>query len=240
MLNIMICEDENIIRRRIEASLNEISIKNDIDIEVCLSTGDPFDIYNYATNHNCDVLLLDIDLKNDTMDGIKLGTELRKLDKNIIIVFISSRLEKIFECFTCNPFDFIPKPSINPHLEETILRIVENKLYAPHGNFVKIKNRIINLDEIIYIEKQLTKSVFYLTSNTTEIYVSFLQLADCLADNFLQINKSYIINTNYITDINTVKKEIRLKNSNVLNYSKKYILDIGRILNGRNNQNINN
>lgn len=240
MFNIIICEDENIIRRRIEASLKEISIKHDIDIEVSLSTNDPFETYNYVVNNKPDILLLDIDLKNDTMDGIKLGNDLRTIDKNIIIVFISSRLEKIFECFTCNPFDFIPKPSINPHLEETMLRIIENKLYAPHGNFVKIKNTIINLDEIICIEKQLAKSIFYSVSSYTEIYVSFVQLASCLSDNFFQINKSYIINKSFIVDINTVHKDIRLKNGQVLKYSTKYIKDIGGIFNGRCNQSINN
>lgn len=232
MFNIIICEDENIIRRRIEVSLKEISIKHDIDIEISLSTGDPIETYNYAVNNNVDILLLDIDLKDSTMDGIQLGNKLRAIDKNIVIVFVSSRLEKIFECFSCNPFDFIPKPSINPHLEETILRIIENKLYIPHGNFVKIKKNIVNLDEIIYIEKQASKSIFYSASGYTEIYISFVDLLDCLSDNFIQINKSYIVNKNFIVDINTLHKDIRLNNGQVFKYSTKFIKDIGGILNG--------
>lgn len=240
MFNIIICEDENVIRRKIEAALNEISIKHDIDIEVSLSTADPLEAYNYVVNKKTDILLLDIDLKDNTMDGIKLGNELRKIDKNIIIVFISSRLEKIFECFTCNPFDFIPKPSINPHLEETILRIMTNKLYVPHGNFIKIKNNVINTDEIIYIEKQLAKALFYSYSSCTEIYISFLQLLSCLPDNFIQINKSYIVNKLFIIDINTIEKNIYLKNGQVLKYSTKFIKDIGGILNAKNNESFNN
>ena len=233
MLNIIICEDENITRRRIEASLKEISIKHDLDIEISLSTDNPFDVYDYASKNKCDILLLDIDLKNDSMDGLELGNKLRTLDKNIIIVFISSRLEKIFACFTCNPFDFIPKPSINPHLEETILRIVENKLYTPHGHFVKIKNTVLNLDEIIYIEKQISKAIFYSQSTQTEIYISFIQLLDCLSDNFIQISKSFIINTDYIVDINISNKEITLNNGEVLKYSRKYANDMEEILNGK-------
>lgn len=240
MLNIIICEDEDIIRRRIEASLKQISIKHDLDIEINLSTGNPVDVYHYANKNKCDILLLDIDLKNNSMDGIKLGNALRKLDKNIIIVFISSRLEKIFECFSCNPFDFIPKPSITPHLEETILRIIENKLYTPHGNFIKIKNTVINLDNLIYIEKQLSKSIFYFEHDTIEIYISFTELTCCLPDNFLQINKSFIVNTNNITDINTTNRLVNLDNGQSYKYSKKYINDIGGFLNGENNRIINN
>ena len=240
MLNIIICEDEDITRRRIESSLHQISIKHDLDIEVNLSTKNPNDVYAYVEKNKCDILLLDIDLKSNSMNGIELGNKLRTLDKNIIIVFISSRLEKIFECFSCNPFDFIPKPSITPHLEETILRIIENKLYAPHGNFIKIKNIIINLDNLIYIEKQLSKSIFYFQHDTIEIYISFIELLYCLPDNFLQISKSFIINTNYITDININNKVINLNNGQSYKYSKKYINDIGGFLNGENNRIINN
>lgn len=239
MFNIIICEDENIIRRRIEASLREISLKHDIDIEVSLSTGDPFATYNYAKNNKTDLLLLDIDLKNDEINGIELGNKIREINKNVVIVFISSRLEKIFECFTCTPFDFIPKPSINPHLEETILRIIENRAHIPHGNFIKIKNTVVNLDEIIYIEKQLSKSVFYSKSDYTEIYVSFIQLLDCLPENFVQINKSFIVNIHFILDINITHKEIKLQNGQLLKYSSKFVDNIGGILNGRNNKNVN-
>lgn len=229
MLRVIICEDEEITRRRIQMSLENISIKHDIDIEVCLSTGNPFEVYDYASHNKTDILLLDIDLKNEKMDGLDLGNKLRTIEKNIIIVFISSRMEKILQVFSCNPFDFIPKPSINPHLEEVILRIMENKLYIPHGNFVKIKNVVVNLDEIVYIEKQLTKSIFHTTAKDIEIYVSFLQLLDCLTENFIQISKSFIVNKEYIVNVYERNKTVILKNNEELIYSRKYIDNIEKI-----------
>ena len=210
--------------------LGNISVKYDIDIEVNLSTENPVEVYNYACNNNVDVLLLDIDLKNDDMDGLQLGNKLRQIDKNVIIVFISSRMERILQVFSCNPFDFIPKPSIYPQLEEVILRIMKNKLYIPHGHFVKIKNEIVNLDEVIYIEKQLTKAVFYTTGGEIEIYVSFVQLLDCLTENFIQISKSFIVNKAYIVDVNVRSKQVILKNKKELVFSKKYIHDIDKVL----------
>lgn len=226
MLRIVICEDEEITRRRIQSMLGKISIKYDIDIEVCLSTADPVEVYNYTKENNIDILLLDIDLKNTNMDGLDLGNKLRQFDKNIIIVFISSRMERVLQVFSCNPFDFIPKPSIYPQLEEVILRIMKNKLYIPHGHFVKIKNEVINLDEIIYIEKQLTKAMFYTTGGQIQIYVSFVELLDLLTENFIQISKSFIVNKVYIVDINSKTRQIILNNKQELFFSKKYITDI--------------
>ncbi len=229
MLNIIICDDEEIIRKDVELSLKKISIKHDLDLKCVLSTGDPDKVYNYASENKTDILLLDIDLKTNHMDGIDLGNKLRKIDKNIIIVFLSSRMDKMPLSFTCNPFDFIPKPSINPHLEETLVRIHENKLHTPHGHFTKIKNAIINLDELIYVEKQVTKSIFYTTINTIELYISFLELLSCLTDNFIQISKSYIVNRNHIVCVHEKTKTIILKNKQELKYSTKFLPDLGGI-----------
>lgn len=234
-MNIVVCEDEEVIRKKVELHVNKLSLKSDTRFNIVLSTGDPDEVFEYINNNPVDTLILDIDLKRPDTDGIKLGNKLRELDKNIIIIFLSSRLERIFESFSCIPFDFVAKPSISPRLEEALVKIAEHKQHAPHGNFVKIKNNILNLDQVIYIEKQLSKSIFYTTGDTVEIYITFLELIDCLTENFVQISKSFIINKDYINSINESTKTISLRNGEKLKYSTKYIADIGGILNGSNN-----
>ena len=63
---------------------------------------------------------------------------------------------------------------------------------------------------------------------------------DCLSDNFIQIGKSFIINTDCIVDINISNKEITLNNGEVLKYSRKYANDMEEILNGKYINNVNN
>ena len=100
MIRVIICEDEEITRKRIALILDQISIKYDFDIDVCLSSGDPFEVYDYASENKVDILLLDIDLKNEKMDGLDLGNKLRQVDSNVIIVFISSRMERLLQVFS--------------------------------------------------------------------------------------------------------------------------------------------
>ena len=96
-MNIVVCEDEEIIRKKVELHVNKLSLKSDTRFNIVLSTGDPDEVFEYINNNPVDTLILDIDLKRPDTDGIKLGNKLRELDKNIIIIFLSSRLERIFE-----------------------------------------------------------------------------------------------------------------------------------------------
>lgn len=234
-MNIVVCEDEEVIRKKIQLHVNKLSLRSETTFNIVLSTGNPYEVFEYINNNPVDTLILDIDLKRPDMDGIKLGNKLRELDKNIIIIFLSSRLERIFESFSCIPFDFVAKPAISPRLEEALEKVAQHKQHAPHGNFVKIRNAILNLDQVVYIEKQLSKSIFYTTRNNVEIYITFLELINCLTVNFIQISKSFIINRDYIISINESTKTISLKNGENLKYSAKYVDDIGGILNGSNN-----
>lgn len=234
-MNIVVCEDEEVIRKKVQLHINKLSLKSDTRFNIVLSSGNPDEVFEYISNNPVDTLILDIDLKRPDTDGIKLGNKLRELDKNVIIIFLSSRLERIFESFSCIPFDFVAKPSISPRLEEALEKIAHHKQHAPHGNFVKIKNNILNLDQVIYIEKQLSKSIFYTTGELVEIYITFIDLINCLTENFIQISKSFIINKDYITSVNESTKTISLRNGEKLKYSAKYIKDLGGILNGSNN-----
>ena len=234
-MNIVVCEDEEVIRKKVQLHVNKLSLKSDTRFNIVLSSGNPDEVFEYISNNPVDTLILDIDLKRPDIDGIKLGNKLRELDKNVIIIFLSSRLERIFESFSCIPFDFVAKPSISPRLEEALEKIAHHKQHAPHGNFVKIKNNILNLDQVIYIEKQLSKSIFYTTGELVEIYITFIDLINCLTENFIQISKSFIINKDYITSVNESTKTISLRNGEKLKYSAKYIKDLGGILNGSNN-----
>lgn len=227
MLNIIICDDEEITRKRIANHLLKISNKHDLDINVPLSTHNPFSVLDFLKHNKADIILLDIDLKLDDYDGIKLSNDIRCFDSNIIIIFLSARMDKILNIFSCTPFDFIPKPSFYPQIEESILRAVNCKANIPHGKFIKIKNEVINSDEIIFIEKQLIKSIFVTNSNTFEIPISFIELLGCLPDNFVQIAKSYIVNKNYILSINESAKLITLINNSSLKFSNKFIHNLG-------------
>ena len=73
----------------------------------------------------------------------------------------------------------------------------------------------------------MTKSIFVTSNNLIEISISFIDLLNCLPDNFVQIAKSYIINKDFIISINDSKKTILFQNNSLLKYSNKFINNLG-------------
>ena len=98
-------------------------------------------------------------------------------------------------------FDYLSKPVCDERLEETILRLVEDRKNIGK-KFVKIdRNTIINANDINYIKKDGMKLIFCTANRNYEIYSSFSKIESCLPDNFIRCHKSYIINVNNIANL---------------------------------------
>ena len=63
MVNIIICEDNNKEREKIENILNSIIDKQEYDFKIVLSTNNPYYVKNYSLNHtdSINAYFIDID-----------------------------------------------------------------------------------------------------------------------------------------------------------------------------------
>lgn len=75
-----------------------------------------------SANNRYNLLFLDISMPN--LNGIELGKQLRKIADNVLIVFVSSHEELVFESFQVTPFRFIRKGHFYQDLEECIPAII--------------------------------------------------------------------------------------------------------------------
>lgn len=203
MLSFVLCDDNSSILDRLDKILNSIFIKHNIDAEVSYKATKPEDVLSYMKNNTVNVLFLDIDLKSN-MSGIDLASRIRKVNKQVYVIFTSAHLEYILIAYKCKTFDFIPKPISLERVEETILRLMDDINSGSKKNtFIRIdnKNTIINQDSINFIKKEGMKLVFYTDTRVYETYSSFNKIATELPKNFVRCHKSYIANINKITDI---------------------------------------
>ena len=94
MLNIIICEDDNYQREKIENIIRNQVIDLKIECKIDLSTSSPEVVINHL-NNNLDtsyIYFLDVELKA-SIDGIELGKIIRKYDSKGYIVFVTSHME---------------------------------------------------------------------------------------------------------------------------------------------------
>ena len=216
MLNFVLCDDNKMILNRLEKILESIFINNNIDAKVSYTSDNTDDLLNYIKSNHVDVLFLDIDLK-DKLNGIDIGSYIRKFDKNMYIIFMSAHLEYILLAYRCKTFDFIPKPITLERVKETILRLMDDlNDNNVESSFIRLntKNTIINKDNINFIKKDGMKVVFYTDSRAYETYSSFNKISNELPDNFVRCHKSFIANVDKICSVNSSDNSISFNNSN--------------------------
>ncbi len=97
-------------------------------------------------------------------------------------------------------FDYLSKPVCDERLEETILRLVEDRKNIGK-KFVKIdRNTIINANDINYIKKDGMKLISVLQTGTMK-YIVLFQNSKVACQTILLDAISYIINVNNIANL---------------------------------------
>ena len=209
MLNFVLCDDNEVILERLSKMLESLFIKHELNAQVGFTSTNPVDVLNYAKNNSITALFLDIDLKSD-LSGLDLAGKIREIDSNSYIIFTSAHLEYILTAYKYKTFDFLPKPITLERLEETFIRLVDD-INSENDNspYIKLNNKIVvKLDSIKFIKRDGMKLVFYTDGHIYEIYSSFAKIEKYLPKNFVRCHKSYIVNTNKITNIDTSKNII--------------------------------
>lgn len=203
MLNFVLCDDNPNILNRLEKMLESILINKNLFGQVVYSTTSPDNFLNYIQKNHFDVIILDIDLKSN-LSGIDLANIIRKGNKKAYIIFTTAHLEYLMVAYKFKTFDFLAKPITIERLEETIDRLFEDvsnqdNIFFKFGN----KNEYINTNDILFIQKQGKKAIFKTTYCDYEITSSFSNILNHLPKNFVRCHKSYIVNLNRISYINS-------------------------------------
>ena len=111
MLNFILCDDNQNILNRLEKILDTIFVKNNFDAEISLKTDDYNEVIEYINNNKVDVVLLDINLKSNKT-GLQVAEQIRKINKNIYIIFTTGHLEYAMVAYKYKTFDYIANLSV--------------------------------------------------------------------------------------------------------------------------------
>lgn len=206
MINIGICDDEQNVLKSISKILESCIINLDLDAEIVIQTTEQADIISAIKNKEIDILFLDIDFKNSERNGIKLAKELRALNSNFKLIFLTGHFEYSLLAYKCKTFDYVLKPITYQNLMPTVKRLKAD-LENDTSNFVKIsKNFSLRADEILFIERNKSKAIVYTLDNNYSSSYSLSSLLEELPSSFIRIHRSYIINQDKIKVIDRENK----------------------------------
>ena len=201
MIKIAIVEDEQLYAKQLHEYLRKYEKENGEAIEVTIySDGDQI-VEKYQSQY--DIILMDIEMK--FMDGMSAAEEIRKIDTEGVIIFITNMTQYAIRGYAVDALDYVLKPvsyfALSQRLNRAIgrMRKRESKMIM-----VNMKGGIVrlNIANIYYIESQGHTLILhtilgdYETSGTMKEMESKL-----LGMNFCRGNKGYLINLQHVDGI---------------------------------------
>lgn len=192
---VSICDDDNIIHRMVKKYLSEkygeqIMLRHYFD---------PIDIINEAKDQS--IVLMDIDMPN--MDGILAASKLRKTNKELVIIMLTSKRERFKDAFKVGASRFVTKPIDKEELYEAIENALKD-IDSDERLTVNLSGgeKELKQDKIYLLEVVRNKVNIYLKDNCISVNEPLKNLEERLnSKKFVKVHKSYIVNMKYIKSI---------------------------------------
>ena len=206
--------------------LLENFIRHSDDLELLASFNSSQSAQLFLLENQVDCIFLDIEMPE--LNGIDFVKSLSGNNVKTSIVFVSAYSNYAIEGFKVSATDFLLKPYSFEDFERTVSKIkhqknLENLLKQNDDIFIKIdaKQIKIKLSSILYIESM--KDYLKIYSEEKELpYIPLMTLKkmkENLPENFIQINRSHIINFN---KVNSFGKNNLIIGKKEFNLSEKY------------------
>ncbi|QTE71685.1 response regulator transcription factor [Clostridiales bacterium FE2011] len=149
-MNIAICDDNPEDRSQLRDMLTPYNAKEKLNIKE-FSSGEEL-IMSNEEKFIWDIVFLDIEMEGIT--GIETGKKLRKLRRDVIVIFVTSHINYVSDAFRQNAFQFLVKPVQDKEFRkdfERALRLWRNR----HKQYViksGDKTYVIKYSDILYLE----------------------------------------------------------------------------------------
>ncbi len=197
MVNISVCEENDVTRRIIIGMLNEIKNSHDFNL---WEIGSGKEFLTQISGISPDIILINETFNKNGYEAAKL---LRDNGYNSDIIFLTSFPENITRAFDFNPSACIVKPMLFEDIEKSILTSIDH--IGSSRSFVIRTRRSsteINLDDIIYIEADKRYTNIRTTDRNYECTENIGTLEQRLPGlSFFRSHRTYILNFKYISSM---------------------------------------
>ncbi|MFP4287934.1 MAG: LytR/AlgR family response regulator transcription factor [Bacteroidales bacterium] len=208
-------------------------LENHSDVKIVGVESNPDEVISHVRFTRPDLIVCDIEMPGIT--GVDLVKQLRDLNYSTDVIFLTAHKNYALDAYKIHPFDYILKPvdpfeiydSINRwqkmriqksatsghHLINNTVEAYEKLRFNNMNGFILVKP-----DDILYCEAKGNYTLLNLISENSEMISQNLgTLEEKLSKyRFFRLNRSFLVNLQYIVEVDKKKKLCRLKHEELM------------------------
>lgn len=201
MLKVAIVEDDALYAKQLGTYLQQFENEYKEPVEITyFSDGDQI-VQKYQSQY--DIILMDIEMK--FVDGMTAAEEIRKMDSEVVIIFITNMAQYAIRGYAVDALDYVLKPISYFAFSQKLVRALGRmKKRESKAIIVNMKDGAvrINLANIYYIESQGHTMILHTILGNYETAGTMKGMEEKLADlNFSRGNYGYLINLQHVDDV---------------------------------------
>lgn len=219
MISLAIVEDEDTYAQQLMDFINRYQAESGTFFKVTrFKDGD--EITN-GYRGQFDIILMDIEMK--LMDGMTAAEEIRKLDQEVVIMFITNMTNYAIRGYQVDALDYVLKPVSYFAFSQKLGRAI-GKIKKTGAKIISIEMssgvKKLDIDNIFYIESEGHNLNFYTTAGQFTIRAKLSDFEEQLSQySFFRSNKGYLVNLKYVDGV---------ENGNCLIAGKKLLISRAR------------
>lgn len=200
-IHVAVVEDDDAQAQRLQEYVQRYADENREDIVVTRFTDGEAIVEGYSAAY--DIIFLDIQMR--LMDGMETATRLRKLDKEVIIVFVTNMAQYAIKGYAVDALAFLLKPVPYFAFSQELKRCIEKlKSREKHFIMVNAENGVFRLcaEEILYIEVLNHRLYIHTKTEVIKTYGTIKEMESKLpVGEFFRSNSCYLVNLAYVSGV---------------------------------------
>ena len=201
--NIAVIEDQDEDAGRLNTFFTRYGQEKNVQFQISrFQTGDSF-IMRYQPIY--DIVLMDIMMPGS--NGLAAAQELRKIDNNVTLVFVTNMAQFAVRGYEVEAFDFVVKPVVYPNFAMKMDRVLKKIQNEQRDTFVVLNmpdsKKRIPPSQICYVEVSGHKVLYHTTEGDYMVYGSMKSAEEKLNPKlFSRCNNCYLVNLNFVSAVN--------------------------------------
>ncbi len=153
-----------------------------------------------------------IDIKIDSLNGIEIAQKIQQENPKIKIIYMTAYSQYSEAIFKTKPTYLLLKPIKKEQIKKSLERALQEEKNKSIKTF-NIKGKIFNIEveKIKYIESNKRVIIIYEEDLKRRIYGKLDEIEEMLSSNFVRCHQSYIVNLEYVRELNTHEFVLRTR-----------------------------